>query len=363
MSNDLPIELKPRTPESVPPPAGPNPEDSSSRAMSEALQSSFILVKIMMGILVIVFMGSGLFIVKSGEQAIKLRFGKPVGGLLGPGMHWAFPAPIDEVKKVSLGMRQEAASTIGMPVDPSSQRVEETPTTPRNELNPAVDGYTLTADTNIIHARASVTYKISDPVRFIFGLTNAPGFVTNALNNALIYASSRFTVDEMLTTKPAAFTESVEARLRQLADQQDLGISVEKVFTFPYAPAKLKGVFEAVTTTDTEADQTNKAALTYATTVIADAQAKAYAITNSARVTAESYVNTVKIEATNFLALLEQFNRNPSYYTEARRTEAISQALANAKVWNINQRNSKGTREIWLQLNPKPERRTVAPSE
>src|ERR1700677_3852390 len=86
------------------PPGAPEPspmEDAGSQALSEALRSSFAIVKGGMGGLVLIFIGSGFFKVGPSEKAIILRFGKPVGqgtkALLGSGLHWAFPAPIDEV--------------------------------------------------------------------------------------------------------------------------------------------------------------------------------------------------------------------------------------------------------------------------
>ena len=88
-----------------------------SQALSEALRSSFGIVKLVMAILVVVFLASGFFTVGPQERAIILRFGKPVGVgdgvLLGPGLHWSFPYPIDDVQKVSITGIQKVGSTVG----------------------------------------------------------------------------------------------------------------------------------------------------------------------------------------------------------------------------------------------------------
>src|SRR5213594_4329455 len=77
------------------------PEDAGSTALADALASSFAIIRVIMLVLVVLFLFSGCFTVGSQESAVVLRFGKPVGegekALLGPGWHWAFPAPIDEV--------------------------------------------------------------------------------------------------------------------------------------------------------------------------------------------------------------------------------------------------------------------------
>ena len=92
-------------------------EDVGSRALSEALGSSFFFVKIVMAVLVIIFLVSGAVKVDPGERAVVLRFGKVQGEgearLLGPGLHFAFPPPIDEVVKIPIGQIQAATSTVG----------------------------------------------------------------------------------------------------------------------------------------------------------------------------------------------------------------------------------------------------------
>ena len=53
--------------------------DAGSQALAEALGSSFAIVKVVMVVLFIVFLGSGFFKVEPDQRAIILRFGKPVG--------------------------------------------------------------------------------------------------------------------------------------------------------------------------------------------------------------------------------------------------------------------------------------------
>ena len=53
--------------------------DAGSQALSEALRSSFGIIKFVMFLLVLVFLGSGMFKVGPGERAIKLRMGRVVG--------------------------------------------------------------------------------------------------------------------------------------------------------------------------------------------------------------------------------------------------------------------------------------------
>src|SRR5437870_5957745 len=156
-----------------PAPAPEMLEDAASRALGEALRSSFFYLRIVMAGLVFVFFFSGWRQIASQETAIRLQFGKPVGegekALLKPGLHFAWPYPIDEVVKIPVTQIQSVSSTIGWyAINPDGTESYE-----GGSLNPAIDGYALTADGNIIHARAVLRYRIHNPIRYHFDFASA----------------------------------------------------------------------------------------------------------------------------------------------------------------------------------------------
>src|ERR1039458_7283944 len=120
MSEQESNELKP--PAGPPAPDPPTADDPGTQALSEALRSSFFIIQIIMVLLVVLFFGSGFFTVKEQNKAIILRMGRPVGQgtgvLLGPGAHFAFPRPIDEVTNVPFTSSQKADSTVGWFLSP-----------------------------------------------------------------------------------------------------------------------------------------------------------------------------------------------------------------------------------------------------
>src|SRR5690349_17581827 len=127
------------------------PFDAGSQALSEALRSSFGVVKFVMALLVCLFLGSGFFTVGPQEQAIITRLGKPLGegqtALLGPGLHWSLPYPIDEYRKVPITAIQKITSSVGwFATTPEQELAGLDQTVPAGTpMNPLVDGYVLTA--------------------------------------------------------------------------------------------------------------------------------------------------------------------------------------------------------------------------
>src|ERR1041385_35480 len=154
----------PHSPDNIEPtPPVETPMDAGSQALSEALRSSFGIVQVLMLILFVVFCFSGFFQVGPQERAIRLRFGKPVGqgaeALLKPGLYPSWPYPIDESVKVSITGLQKVTSSVGWFAITPEQELEGAEPFPGASLNPAMDGYALTADGNIVHTRATLTYR------------------------------------------------------------------------------------------------------------------------------------------------------------------------------------------------------------
>jgi hypothetical protein len=90
--------------------------DAAGKSLSEALGISFIILKVIMVVLVIIFLASGLRTVGSNEQALVLRFGKIRGigenRVLGPGLKLLFPYPIHEIVKIPTAKKQPSQSTL-----------------------------------------------------------------------------------------------------------------------------------------------------------------------------------------------------------------------------------------------------------
>ena len=338
MSNpNDPINLKPEEEKpSVTPPAPEAVEDSGSRALSEALRSSFVIVKIIMIILVAVFFSSGFFTVSSKERAILLRFGRPLGAgeqqLLGPGAHWSFPYPIDEVVKIPFSEFQTVRSTTGWYATTPEMEAAGTEPYAAQSLNPASEGYTLTSDTNIIHLRATLRYRINNPLDYALKFVNASNLVQNALNNALFYGSSRFTADEAIRLNILGLKEMISARVQDVVDRHGLGVTVEQVDLQSIAPRYLAPAFAAVLSTEQERRQTNEVALAYANRARSTAQGEANSLINSGETDRARLVQTVAAEARYFTNQLPYFLRNSELFMDRLQIESIQRILTNSAV-------------------------------
>ena len=337
------------------------PEDAGSRALAEALGSSFVILKFVMWILVAVFLSSGVFTVGQQEKAVILRFGKPVGegekALLGAGLHWSLPYPIDEVVKIPITEIQSVSSTIGWYAVTPEQELSglEPPVMPGTPLNPAVDGYLITADANIIHSRATLYYRIEDPKQYVFGFVNASNAVQNALDNALLYSAARFKVDDVLYGDVAGFKEEVSRRVTRLIDQEQLGVVVDHCEVRSKAPRQVNPAFDRVTTARENRNKVLNDAHREANQILSEAGAQTAAITNAAAADKARLVKSITGEARRFNDLLPEFETNPGLFMQVKLMAAMDQVLINAqdKIF-LPERLDGKTRELRLLLNREP---------
>ena len=244
-----------------------NELDTAGKAMSEALRISFIILKVIMVVLVIVFLASGFRTVGSDEQALVLRFGKIHGigedRILKPGLHWVFPYPIDEIVKIPVEKK------INLPVnsfwyyqDPKKMLPEglkdRTPPTPT--LNPIRDGYCITrsekqsrnvaastgSDYNFVHCKWQLTYQIGDPERFFrnvyidienleagqnYGdviVKNVTSLLQRLVEDSVVAAMVNYTIDEAISSK-YTIPEHVKKLLQEKLDGIESGVTVVSI--------------------------------------------------------------------------------------------------------------------------------------
>ena len=239
--------------------------DIAYKYLSKALQSSFVILKIIMIVLVIVFLASGFRTVEPNEQALVLRFGKirgvGEGRILGPGLHWVLPYPIDKIVKIPVAKKQNLPINSFWYYQKPSELLPESPTNkprPSETLNPTIDGYCITrgvkqsqtlsssdsSDYNIVHCKWQLTYKIDDPERFFkntYTDDTKPGqiysdviersirpLLKNLFEDVVITAMVHYTIDEAISSQDR-IPKHVKRLMQEKLDQIESGVEVVSV--------------------------------------------------------------------------------------------------------------------------------------
>jgi membrane protease subunit HflK len=267
-------------------------------------------------------------------------------------LHWSFPYPIDEVVRIPISQIQTVSSATGWYATTPEAEATNSEPEPGPSLNPAADGYTLTGDGNIIHIRMTLRYRINNPLNYTLNFVNASNLVQNALDNALYHASAQFTVDEALRLSVIELKEKILARVRQLVDEQGLGISIENAVMQTIPPRQVRKAFADVISADLERRKAINDAEAYANTVRNTAEGEAKMLVNAGMTEGDRLVQSVAADAQYFNDQLPHYQRDPDLFVARLQTETLQRILTNVQDKVL--RMDGGARKMWLQLNREP---------
>ena len=337
-------------------------DDASSQALADALSSSFKIIKSLMVLIVLVFLASGIFTVKPNERAVVLRFGKPWGmssdQLLKPGLHWAFPYPIDEIVRIPVGQTHTLVADSGWYVLPIGVTENEDPTPyAKPSLTPGVDGYNITGDGNVIHTRAVIKYRVQDSgaLDYVFNFDNTTNMLASVLDNAIVYVSSQFAADDTIFGKFDQYNEAVSARFKEAVQTMRLGISIDSISLQTSAPLDVRPAFTKLIDSSQRAKTKVAEAEGIARNITNSALAQASVLVSEALTRSNLLVKSVKEEARVFTQQLPYYQSNPQLFKQRLLMETMQVALTNAQdKFFIPQRADGKTRELRLQLNRGP---------
>ncbi|MBL6763359.1 MAG: hypothetical protein ISQ14_00270 [Verrucomicrobiae bacterium] len=361
------LEIKPpREPAPFTPPPGRKielHEDTGSLALSEALKSVFGVLKLIMLAVIVFFVFSGVFTVEPNEVAVLLRFGKPVGvgesRILKPGLHFSFPYPVDEVVRIPVGKSHTVKSDIGWYYESPEDIASGNLPNPGNGLSPERDGYLLTADGNVIHARATLKYRVIDPVRHVFYYANATDVLRNILNHALLRAAAEFTAEAALYKDKIAFRESVIGHINSAMALLPMGVRLEPIDVQTSPPLKVKDSFDQVISAEQMRSEQILKAQAGARESIQLASGEAKSVIASGMIRSNQLVTSIEAEARSFEAQLPYFRKDPDLFVRRVAADSLRIVLTNANDKFFVPTRADGTsRELRIQLSREPMKAT-----
>ncbi|MCC7147390.1 MAG: hypothetical protein IT443_13170 [Phycisphaeraceae bacterium] len=260
--------------------------DPAQQSLADAMRVMFVLLKLVMLGVIVAFMVSGCFTVKSQEVAVRLLFGQIVGD--GPSQqvlrsrerpYFAAPYPIMQVIKIPTTSRRvdvNDAFWFQLPEQAAGVTAADLQRF-AGPLNPEFMGSLLTGDANIVHARWSVTYFIEDPVTFIAHVADLSATERKRLENLADFASpqrleamadqmvrlaaeqavvstvAQLTADQIQKGLGAAEFEITRRHLQATLQDMDSGLKVENVSaTNTMFPLATRDAFQEVLRAENE---------------------------------------------------------------------------------------------------------------
>jgi len=263
---------------------------------------------------------SGIRVVKSGEVALILRFGKLVGNTYEeqvhePGLLLAFPYIIDEVVTVPTGNVMEQVVT--------THYTSGTMTSLRN------NGYVITGDQNIAIISASVKYIVSDPVAYALQIKNIPDIISAFVSSSMVNEAANISVDELLTSGKDAFAQAVMERAQAKLSAVEAGVTIGTIeLTTVSMPEEVRDTYEMVNSATVSASTQLETAKQYRENLLPQAQAQADTLIAQANSLYSNSVAAANSDLAEFWGVLEEYSLNPDVVRTRIHSAKVSEAIA-----------------------------------
>jgi membrane protease subunit HflK len=265
------------------------------------------------------WVASGIYLVQPDQQVVVTTFGAVTADQVSPGLHYAFPWPIDRVYK--LKVHQLRRAVIGGDVADSVL----------GRLQPALSQF-LTGDQNLINVRLVVQYSVAQPKNFLFNTEDVDREVATTVESELAHRLAHTSVDDILTTQKISIQSDVLERAQQALERYDAGVAISSVNIENVAPpGEAAAAFRDVSGARADALRIVNEAQGYANDLLPRARGEADQLAESAQGYKDGKINRAAGDAARFDAVAAEYAKAPGVTGTRAYVEAMEQILPRLK--------------------------------
>ena len=241
-------------------------------------------------VLLLVLLGSGIYIVSPGEIAVVRTFGKETKKM-GPGLRFRIPL-VQRVDKVNV--EQIRRTEVGF-----------------HDKQPNIDeAQMITGDANIVEVQMIVQYRVIDPSRYLFRVRDPDETLRASAEVALRGVVGRTNIDDVITTGREKVQDETREWLQQLVDSYDSGIRVTEVKLQSIdAPDAVRDAFHEVVRAREEKEKLINQAMGYNADLIPRARGEVRKIVREAEGYREQRVLEAKGDSEKFDATYAEYKK------------------------------------------------------
>ncbi|WP_428775725.1 FtsH protease activity modulator HflK [Vibrio sp.] len=233
-------------------------------------------------IAVAIWFFAGFYTIGEAERGVVLRLGK-YDRIVDPGLNWR-PQFVDEVTPVNVqAIRSLRAS-----------------------------GLMLTKDENVVTVGMDVQYRVADPYKYLFRVTNADDSLRQATDSALRAVIGDSLMDSILTSGRQQIRQSTQETLNQIIDGYDMGLMIVDVnFQSARPPEQVKDAFDDAIAAREDEERFIREAEAYKNEILPKATGRAERLKKEAQGYTERTVNEALGQVAQFEKLLPEYLAAP----------------------------------------------------
>ena len=268
----------------------------------------------------IIWGASGFYTIKEAERGVTLRFGE-FHSIVQPGLNWK-PTFIDKVIPVNV------------------EQVRELKT----------QGAMLTKDENMVKVEMTVQYRVQNPEKYLFSVSNADNSLGQATDSALRYVIGHMTMNDVLTTGRAVVREDTWKALNDIIKPYDMGLEVIDVnFQSARPPEEVKDAFDDAIKAQEDEQRYIREAEAYAREKEPIARGDAQRIVEEATAYKDRVVLDAQGEVERLQRLLPEFKVAPDLLKERLYIQTMEKVMANTPKVMLDSNNGNNLTVLPLE--------------
>jgi membrane protease subunit HflK len=288
---------------------------------------------LVVGVVLLGWLASGLFIVQEGQQGVVTSFGK-YSRTVDAGIQYRFPYPFQAHEVVSV--TQLRSVEIG-----------------RNTVGQATglrDSSMLTQDENIIDVRFTVQYRLKDSRDYLFENVNTDEAVTLASESAVREIVGRNEANAVLYEKRDQIANELQTSIQQQLDRLKTGIQISAVnLNSVQPPEQVQAAFEDAFRANADRERLKNEGEAYANDVIPRAQGQAARLREDAEAYRARVVSYAEGDAQRFKSVLAEYQKAPAVTRDRLYIDAMQQVYS--RVTKVMVDAKSGSNLLYLPLD------------
>jgi len=262
-------------------------------------------------IAVLIWLGSGFFIVQEGQQAVITQFGK-YHSTVGAGFNWRLPFPIQRHETVRV--TQIRSVDVGRDAIIQATGLRESGM--------------LTSDENIVEIKFAVQYRLNDARAYLFESRNPDDAVVQAAESAVREVVGQMSMDTAMAEERDQIAPRVRELMQTILDRYKVGIEVVQVNMQQGGvrpPEQVQAAFDDVLRAGQERERVKNQAQAYANDVVPRAVGTAARLTQEAEGYKARIVAQAEGDAQRFTSVLTEYQKAPQVTRDRMYLDAMQQ--------------------------------------
>lgn len=297
------------------------------------MKSAGIGVGLISVVAVLIWLGSGFFIVQEGYQAVVTTFGK-YSHTKDAGFQWRLPYPVQAHEVVAVTQLQSVEVGRNVVVQATGLR----------------DSSMLTQDENIVDIRFVVQYRRADARAYLFENFRPDEAVVMAAESAVREIVGRSKVDQVLYEQRDAIAADLVKSIQAQLDRLKAGIVVSNVnVQNVFVPDQVQAAFNDALKAGADRDRFKNEGQAYASNVIPQARGTAARLLEEAEGYRARVIAQADGDAQRFRSVLAEYQRAPAVTRDRLYLETMQQVYSNVTKVMVDSR--AGSNLLYLPLD------------